>query len=144
MESRWYGADPCFFYPLEKEARSGLEEGSSFSYEPGVLRYQVTALAGPGDELTHDLTIEFWREPPYWTLGLDPQDYPRVFTSVHRPRKHVFDDNSLCIWQPKDPIHRRWTSALGLLVLVEMVRRHLVLEMHWFVEGEWAIEDAPH
>jgi hypothetical protein len=140
----WYGADPCFWYPLERQARSQLLESYTFSYRPDLLRYHVEALVVPGDQLRHDITIEFWRRPPYSTLGLRPQDYPRIFTSVQRERKHVFGDNSLCIWQPRDSEARRWTSPLGLLILVEMVRWHLLLEMHWFLTCEWAMEDAPH
>lgn len=140
----WYGTDPCFFYPLEWQVRAQLVEPFSYSHQSGVLRYLVHGLVVPGDQMRHDITIEFWRVPPYSTFGLQPQDYPRVFTSVTRRRKHVFEDGSLCIWQPKDSGERRWTSDLGLLVLIEMVRRHLLLEMHWFVTREWAIEDAPH
>ena len=144
MNIDWYGADPCFFYPLEKEARAQLPERFTVSYGPGVLRYQIYQLDVPGDELRHDITIEFWRVPPYPTLGHLAQDYPRIFTSVDRRRKHVFDDGSLCVWQPRDPEARQWRSEMGLLVLVEMVRRHLLLEMDCFVTGEWAIEEAPH
>jgi len=144
MKIDWYGADPCFWYPLERDARTQLPERFAVSYGPGVLRYQIYRLDVPGDELQHDLTIEFWKVPPYPTLGLPAEDYPRIFTSVKRRRNHVFDDGSLCVWQPRDPEVRRWTSRLGLLVLVEMVRRHLLLEMDWFVTGVWAIEDVPH
>ncbi len=144
MDIDWYGADPCFWYPLERDARAQLPERFTVSYSPGVLRYQVYQLDVPGDELRHDITIEFWRVPPYSTLWLQARDYPRIFTSVERRRKHAFDDKSLCVWHPRDPEVRRWTSQQGLLVLVEMVRRHLLLEMDWFVTGEWAIEDATH
>lgn len=144
MNIDWYGADPCFWYALEKDARAQLPERFSVSHRRGVLRYHVNGLDVPGDELQHDITVEFWKVPPYPTLGLAAQDYPRVFTSVERRRKHVFDDGSLCIWQPRDLEARRWTNQLGLLVLVEMVRRHLLLEMDWFVTGVWAIEEAPH
>jgi hypothetical protein len=140
----WYGADPCFWYPFEGDARVHLPERYTSSYSRDVLRYHVEDLEVPGDEQRHNITIEFWRVPPYPTLGLQPEDYPRIFTSVERRRKHVFDDSSLCVWQPLDPETRRWTSRLGLLILVEMVRRHLLLEMHWFLTEEWAIEDATH
>jgi hypothetical protein len=86
-----------------------------------------------------------WEQPPYDTFGLAPRDYPRVFTSLHRPRKHCFPDTgALCLWFPDDPPARRWTSEHGLRLLIEIVRRHLLLEQHWLLTGEWAIEDAPH
>lgn len=140
----WYGADPCFWYPLETHARRELRERYVFEYSAEVLRYRVYSLVVPGDESVHDITIEFWRDPPYNTFGLLPQNYPRVFTNVVRPRKHAFDDDSLCIWHPQDAQSLRWTSDDGLLVLVEMIRRHLLLEIDFFFTGKWAIEDAPH
>jgi hypothetical protein len=65
-------------------------------------------------------------------------------TSLHR-----FGDNALCLWQPRDPPERRWTSKLGLLTLIELIRRHLFLELHWRKTGGqrcgvWLLEDAPH
>lgn len=144
VEIDWYGADPCFWFPLEKDARAHLPETFRFSYEPDVLRYFVESLSVPGDQDKHDITIEFWRDPPYSTFGLLPQDYPRVFTSVERPRKHAFSDLSLCIWHPLDPEEKRWISHKGLLILVEMVRVHLLLEINWFFNDEWVLEDVPH
>lgn len=140
----WYGADLSFLYPLERDARRSLPEEVTWRYQPHVVRYVVEQLHVPGDLETHDLTIEFWRQPPYDTYGQAPMDYPRVFTTVARRRKHVFDDGALCLWYPWDPIERRWTHELGLLVLIEMVRRQLLLEMHWFLTGDWPLDEAPH
>jgi hypothetical protein len=47
-------------------------------------------------------------------------------------------------WHPLDPPHRRWTSDQGLLVLIELIRRHLFLELRWRQTGTWVLEDAPH
>lgn len=108
------------------------------------MMYDVHQLRVPGDVQAHNLRIEFWRIPPYDTYGLAPMDYPRVFTSVNRRRKHEFGDKALCLWYPWDSPERRWDHELGLLVLIEMVRRQLLLEMHWFLTDEWPLDEAPH
>lgn len=115
-----------------------------------MLRYRVDGLVVPGDLQHHDLRIDFGRGPlGEWALGIAPADYPSVYTSVNRPRKHANADASLCLWASYDPPERRWWHGQGLLVIVEIVRRHLLLELNWWRTGgprggEWPVEDAPH
>jgi hypothetical protein len=141
----WFGIDPCFWYPLERDARRHLKEPLSVALGLDQLTYFVQGLRVPGDREPHNVRIEFHRVPPYDTYGLAPQDYPRVFTNVRRHRKHAFPgDGALCLWFPHDPIERRWVHALGLEVLIEMTRRQLLLELEFSITGRWPMEDAPH
>lgn len=108
----------------------------------------MQALQVPGDLKHHNIAIVFDKSPPAWANG-PAQDWPRVFTDVDRPRKHHYPDGSLCMWAPFDPSERRWHHRDGLHVLVEIARRHLFCEIHWWRTGgpeggEWPVEDAPH
>lgn len=144
----WFGVQASFWYPLERDARLHLPERLTWHAEPSALIYRVRALEVPGDRERHDLTIKFQPFPPR-AYGQDPRDCPEVRSSVIRPSKHRFHDGVLCLWPPRDPPERRWSHELGLRVLIEMVRRHLLLELDWLMTGgqdggRWAMEDAPH
>jgi hypothetical protein len=162
-ETLWYGADPAFWYPLQRDARRVLTEKVLSEYRPEVLSYTVDRLAVPGETRGHTVTIEFWRAPEYETYGLHPRDYPRINTDSAEPRKHSFcsaprcaciatprlwgtvpHSGPLCLWFPLYPPELRWTSEMGLLVLIEMVRRHLLAELEWRRTGRWILEEAAH
>ena len=148
--NEWYGVDPCWFVPLERHAKRAM--GRRISTDVTVLdqlSYRVRDLDVVGDDVDHDVTIRFHRHPPYDTYGVPPQDSPRVTSSPSLESPHRFGDDALCLWQPRDPPARRWTSNLGLLTLIEVIRRHLFLELHWRKtggrrRGVWLLEDAPH
>lgn len=148
--NEWYGVDPCWYLPLERDAKRTM--GDRITTEVTVvdqLTYRVAGLEVVGDSTDHDVTIRFHRHPPYDTVGLPPEDSPRVTSSPRLESPHRFGDDALCLWQPHDPPARRWTASLGLLTLVELVRRHLFLELHWRKtggrrRGVWLLEDAPH
>ena len=162
-ETVWFGADPSFWYPLERDAHRFLPEAVVWRYRPGLLTYTVEKLAVPGEVLPHGITIEFWRIPEYETYGLAPEDYPRVHTDSLSPRRHAFcagdlcicasgarrygvtlHSGPLCLWYPHDPSARRWTHDMGLRVLIEMIRRHLLAELEWRRTGRWILEEAAH
>ena len=113
------------------------------------LSYSVSELKVPGDVERHNIEISFVQVPPPWANGIPACDYPRVTTDVDRPRLHVNGDTSLCLWAPFDPPARRWWHRDGIHNLVELVRRHLLFEIHWWRTGghrggEWPFPDAPH
>lgn len=113
------------------------------------LTYVVHDLKVPGDLDLHTVQVTFTKEPPPWASGIPACDYPRVTTNVVRERLHVNGDGSLCMWAPFDPPARRWWHRDGLHSLVEVTRRHLFLENHWWRTGatkggEWPVPDAPH
>ena len=145
----WYGAEPAFLLRLERNLKH-IPEPVTCIEGARELIYKVKDLAVCGDLEAHNLRIVF--EPdPYLArhTGLPPCDYPCIYTDVDRPRKHNHADTGLCLWEPSDPPERRWQHQLGLHSLVELPRRHLFCELHWWRtggarRGEWPVEDAPH
>ncbi|MBA2313191.1 MAG: hypothetical protein H0V97_10390 [Actinobacteria bacterium] len=145
----WYGLDAGWFYPLERSARRRYRRRLAVEHQPTVLIYRLRELDVPGDG-KHDLSIAFYKSPPYNTFGRRPEDSPRVHSSVRRDSKHRMpSDDALCLWFPHDPPARKWESGQGLLVLIEIAARHLLFERHWLETGGhrggvWPVEDAPH
>jgi hypothetical protein len=148
----WYGVDPVFRTLVEKNLRdvTGFDAPVRISLDAYRLEYRFDGVQVPGDLDRHDLGVEF--RPGTlggWAAGFAPGDYPTVRTSVERPRKHHYPDESLCLWAPFDSPERRWWHGDGLHVLVEIVRRHLFYELHWWRTGGrkggvWLGEEAPH
>lgn len=144
----WYGVDPVFQIRLERNMKK-ISEGVQRVEEASRLTYLVRDLYVPGDLQRHNLAIVFTPGPVPWAAGIAPCDYPSVFTDVERERLHLHGDGSLCLWASYDPPERRWHHGLGLHSLVEIARRHLLFEIHWWRtggpdDGEWPVEDAPH
>ncbi|PSM39997.1 hypothetical protein C6Y14_29015 [Streptomyces dioscori] len=114
------------------------------------MTYELTGLDVTGEPEPVDVRISFYKDPPYPTYGLKPQDFPRVHAKQGALSKHRYSaDDALCLWHPLDPEERRWTSSKGLLDLIEIVRTHLFLEHYWRLtggehDGRWLVEDAPH
>lgn len=137
------------FHIILERTKRDIPEAAHKSQLPGALEYRVRNLVVPGDLERHNLMITFKPSPPQWAAGIPACDYPSVFTDVDRRRLHVNGDTSLCLWAPHDPPERRWWHRDGLHSLVEIVRRHLLFEIHWSRTGgprggEWPVEDAPH
>lgn len=145
----WYGYEPSFQILVERNIKSIPEVVTRRPPTNDELVYTVAQLKVPGDLEPHNLVIKFLPTAPPWAYGIPACDFPRVFTDVDRPRLHHHGDGSLCMWAPFDPPARRWWHGDGLHALVEIARRHLLLEIHWFRTGgkrggKWAVEDAPH
>lgn len=147
VETPWFGADPVWFLPLQRDARRRF--GSRLRCEAGVdaRTYLLDDFEVIGDDLDYLLTIRFYRDPPFDTFGLPACDYPEVRTSPVRESKHLFVDGRQCVWKPGDPPEDRWTSDDGLLILIELVRRQLFFALHWRRTGgkrtgKWLMEDA--
>lgn len=162
----WYGADPAWRAAVEGGARRrfgadlGVEHRLDLAGRPGWSRrlswlggtrltYTVADLEVDGRPALVDLTIRFWAEPGYPTLGQLPRDAPQVYAEPGLVSPHRHRDDGLCLWAPFDPTAMRWTSDRGLLDLIEIARRHLVLERCWRHSGgrhggDWLLPDAPH
>jgi hypothetical protein len=141
----WYGLDAVWRVLLERDARRTFGDALRHTATHNELTYQLDDLDIPGDSQRRSIRITFHAQPPYPTYGQRPQDFPRAHATPHAPSKHRYpDDDALCLWQPLDPPDRRWTSDQGLLVLIELIRRHLFLELQWRQTGTWILEDAPH
>lgn len=154
----WYGADAGFWYPLEHGARAHFARMRADSrgadrlhFEPGhdLLTYRVTGMRVPGYVELHDIAVEFHRDPAYPLGSLDPQDYPRITTTVDRDYYHQHGKagpfkGSLCLWHPHDPRDSRWASDQPLYELFEMVRRHLYHEEYYARCRRWPVAHHYH
>lgn len=145
----WYGQEPAFQILVERNIKYIPEKVTRSEATDAELVYTVAGLDVPGDLERHNLEIKFLPIAPAWACGIPACDCPSVFTDIDRPRLHQNGDESLCMWAPFDPPERRWWHRDGLHALVEIARRHLLLEIHWFRTGairggKWAVEDAPH
>ncbi len=148
--NEWYGVDPCWFVPFERDAKRAMRRQVSTDVTVlDQLAYTIHDVEVVGDDVDHEVTIRFHRVPPYATYGLAPEDCPRVTSVPNLESPHRFGDDAFCLWQPQDPPEQRWAARLGLLTLIEVIRRHLFLELHWRKTGGrrrgiWLLEDAPH
>ena len=70
--------------------------------------------------------------------------HPRVYADGPSDSPHRYDDGSLCMWYPRDPLDRRWVFDDGLLALLGQVAAHLVKEHIWRATGRWPGEEVPH
>ncbi|GAA3272792.1 hypothetical protein GCM10010493_58360 [Streptomyces lavendulae subsp. grasserius] len=146
----WYGVQPAWWAPLERDARHRFGDDLRHAYGRGRLTYRLNGLDVIGEPVPAPVTVRFFDEPPYPAFGQRPRDFPRVYAKAGAASKHRHGaDDALCLWQPYDPEERRWTSSKGLLDLFEIVRTHLFMEHWWRLTGgddggEWLIEDAPH
>ena len=140
----WYGADPSWVIPLEASARRALGRDLTAHLGLGVLTYNTHQVSVPGDRQLHDITIRFYAEPRYPTYGLAPEEYPQVQGGSALDSPHRMPDESLCLWQPHDPIARRWVPGDGLLALIKHACNHLFLEDWYRDHHEWLIAQAPH
>lgn len=94
-----------------------------------------------------------------YTVELDVPFYEKRRVTIHFPTRplipsiradgpaasrHRFDDGTLCIWFPRDPVANRWVFADGLLDLLDAVVAHLFREAWWRETGEWLGDEVPH
>ena len=61
----------------------------------------------------------------------------RVFADGPTRSRHRYEDGSLCMWHPDDPLELKWAPDRGLADLIEMTRRHLFREAYWRETGTW-------
>jgi hypothetical protein len=145
---RWCGQDPAWWLPFESAARRWYGSGLQISYTHDRIEYRVHVDV-LGRRETVPVLVKIYADPPYHCYDLAPQDYPRVYADVGAASPHRMPDGALCLYQPLDPPEQRWRSDHGLLALLELVRRHLLLEDGWRLTGGhagglWAGAEAPH
>jgi hypothetical protein len=123
---------------LERDARRTFGEALRHTLTHNNLTYQLDGLDVSGDPQRRNIRIIFHAQPPYPPTANAPQDFLHVHATPHARSKHRYpDDNALCLWQPLDSPDRRWTSDQGHLILIELIRRHLFLELRWRQTGTW-------
>lgn len=69
---------------------------------------------------------------------------PRVYADGPTESPHRYEDGSLCMWYPRDPLARRWSFGDGLHALLGQIAVHLVKEDIWRRTGEWPGAEVPH
>lgn len=69
---------------------------------------------------------------------------PRVYVDGPADSPHRYDDGSLCMWYPRDPLERRWVFDDGLLALLGQIAAHLVKEHLWRETRRWPGDEVPH
>ena len=82
-----------------------------------------------------DVEIRFEKTTPY---------SPRIYVDGPGSPHRYPDDNSLCIWYPRDPPESRWVFRDRLLALVNHIQAHLFREAWWRETDEWLGPQAPH
>ncbi|WP_454850189.1 hypothetical protein [Promicromonospora soli] len=113
-----------------------------------VLVYEIPDLEVVGREEPTHVTVRFHRHGGEETFGLDPRDFPKVYTAP-ADSPHRYPDDALCLYYPLDPPWRRWRSSDGLDVLLTLVANHLFAEDYWSATGgtdggQWVLDEAPH
>ena len=142
---RWYGADPAWRYPLERDAKRRYGADLRVVETPDQLTYIHDGIFVRGREEPVPIEIKFHRYPPYNTYGLAGSEYPRVFADPKAESKHRMpDDDALCLYYVRDDDERRWRSENGLQSLIDLVADHLCFEDYWRMTGTWLGPEAPH
>jgi hypothetical protein len=77
-------------------------------------------------------------------FALRTPEVPRVFVDGPPDSPHRYNDNSLCMWYPRDPDDLQWTRRDGAAALVGCITLHLIREQWWRETGEWPGPEAPH
>ena len=74
----------------------------------------------------------------------DAQHDPAVWAPGSPTSPHRYDDDSLCMWYPKDPPEQRWMWQHGAKALAGHICAHLIRENWWNLTDEWVGAEAPH
>jgi len=77
-------------------------------------------------------------------FALGSPEVPRVFVDGPQDSPHRYNDGSLCMWYPRDPVDLRWVPRYGAAALVGCIALHLIREQWWRETGEWPGPEAPH
>lgn len=92
------------------------------------------------------VTVVF--RPTRWYPGelrlLDGRNFPSVYAGQMDEAPHRFADGSLCLYYPRDPVQRRWTTQRGLRTLLSLAADHLFFEDVYRDTGEWIAPQAEH
>lgn len=102
----------------------------------------------------HRLQVFTWRVrlrvPVYdldYTLRIELEEAREVRVIAENwtgKLRHTYGRLQLCMWYPKDPLHRQWTRGDGLLKLVDTAVAHLFKELYFRETGEWLGEEVVH
>lgn len=124
-------------------------------------QYPAVAVEKVDGRLTMTTLVEIqvkpFAKPRRHTLEISvpdnyPERAPKVFVKdLHFPKtsqgplrrpKHLYPDDSLCLYYPNDPRHLRWLPEDGLLTLVLWAERWLRSYYVWTFRNHWLGESA--
>ena len=71
-------------------------------------------------------------------------NYPSVYSDGPSESKHRYNDDSLCMWYPKDKKDEKWVYSDGLLELLGHIQLHLFREAYWRDYGDWVGPEVNH
>ena len=112
-------------------------------------------------ERPQDAAAVFFARPAE-TYTLAPEDFPTVFAGMsgYQPwltpsdlskvvkgwpvHNHRYPSGAVCLYYPRSPAHQRWTADKGLVVLVNMISRHLWAERMVMLGRPWPLEEEAH
>ena len=132
----WYGAQPVWWAPLERDARRHFGSALRHTYRRGSLTYELTGLDVIGEPEPIDVSIRFYENPLYPTFDQMPQDFPRVHANPGPPRSTGIRATTPSVSGTRST--RKSDGGRvpkGLLDLIEIVRTHLFLEHYWRLTG---------
>jgi hypothetical protein len=114
---------------LEADARKqGMRLEREF--DRGVLRYRFrVGVIGRNEE--RKVRVDF----------ATVRANPAVHVDGPRCLRHRWEDDSLCMWDPKGPGSERWLIGDGLLELAEHVRIHVHCEAQCRAGNTWPKEE---
>lgn len=61
-------------------------------------------------------------------FGPDNSDYPAIRVDGRECLRHRWADGTVCVWDPRDPVERRWVLADGFEELRNQIRLHVFSE----------------
>src|SRR5258708_3804863 len=134
---------PAWFVTVQAKQRfiRGMQQvvdGPIRTVKPSLKRHGGLALSftiTPHGVPPRRVRIEF---------AVGSPEVPRVFADGPRESPHRYNDGSLCMWYPRDPIELRWARRDGAAALVGSITLHLIREQWWRETGEWVGPAAPH
>ena len=119
-------------------------------FESGVRRH-VVGLRVPRRPIHGGVRYRWNVEPPGCErrqvsieFRLSSPEVPRVYVDGSAESPHRYEDGTLCMWYPRDPLERRWSFGDGLHALLGQIAVHLVKEHIWRCTGDWPGAEVPH
>jgi hypothetical protein len=112
---------------------------------PGIRSRRIPRWRGKGYALHLEVEV-----PHYGVRTVEivfrPRNPEHARVRVDGPSgsPHRYRDNSLCMWDPRDPPSQRWVFDDGLVALIGYVIAHLFREAWWRETGKWLGPEAPH
>lgn len=79
-------------------------------------------------------------------FGPENSDYPAIRVDGRECLRHRWSDGTICVWDPRDPVERRWVLTDGFEELHKLIRVHVFCEEECRRGRKWPKpeSDGPH